>query len=449
MLLTPEKTNNLPQNVAKADHTSALKTVAIVGLGYVGLPVAVAFGKFRQTIGYDISSHKVDTLNTHIDLTGEVSSDELKASIHLQMTNDPAQIAQADFIIVAVPTPVNSAHQPDFGPLESASEIVGKNIKPGAIVIYESTVYPGATEEICVPLLEQHSGLRWGKDFHIGYSPERINPGDKSHQFTQITKVVSGDDAETLERVAELYESVVTAGVYRASSIRVAEAAKVIENTQRDLNIAFVNELAIIFDRLGLDTSEVLNAANTKWNFLPFRPGLVGGHCIGVDPYYLTHRAELAGYHPEVILAGRRINDGMGAYVARKTIQQLINAGHNIKGARVNVLGLTFKENCADIRNTKVIDIIRELAEFGVETFIHDPHADPEAVWHEYQIRLRSWETLPIAEATILAVPHHSFLERKPADYLQKIVANGCFIDIKAVLDKQAFVDNGIQVWRL
>lgn len=449
MLLTPEKTNALPEIVSKKGRIQSLQPVAIVGLGYVGLPVAVAFGKYRQTIGYDISDHKVATLKSHIDPTGEVSSDELKASTHLQMTNDPAQIAQAEFIIVAVPTPVNSAHQPDFGPLESASTIVGKNLKPGAIVIYESTVYPGATEEICVPLLEQHSGLRWGRDFHVGYSPERINPGDKSHQFTQITKVVSGDDANTLARVAELYESVVTAGVFRASSIRVAEAAKVIENTQRDLNIAFVNELAIIFDRLGLDTTEVLNAASTKWNFLPFRPGLVGGHCIGVDPYYLTHRAELAGYHPEVILAGRRINDGMGAYVARKTIQQLIHARHNIKGARVNVLGLTFKENCADIRNTKVIDIIRELAEFGVETFIHDPHADPEAVWHEYQIRLRSWASLPVAEATILAVPHQSFLDRQPADFLQKIIPDGCFIDIKAVLDKQAFSDKGIQVWRL
>ena len=449
MLLTQENSNTLPQNLEKAGQTQGFKTVAVVGLGYVGLPVAVAFGKFRVTIGYDISKEKVATLNTHVDLTGEVSSDELKAATHLRMTHNPAHIAQADFVIVAVPTPVNSAHQPDFSPLESASTIVGKNLKPGAIVIYESTVYPGATEEICVPLLEQHSGLRWGRDFHVGYSPERINPGDKSHQFTQITKVVSGDDADTLARVAELYESVVTAGVYRAPSIRVAEAAKVIENTQRDLNIAFVNELAIIFDRLGLDTSEVLNAANTKWNFLPFRPGLVGGHCIGVDPYYLTHKAELAGYHPEVILAGRRINDGMGAYVARKTIQQLIHAGHSIKGARVNVLGLTFKENCADIRNTKVIDIIRELAEFGVETFIHDPHADPEAVWHEYQIRLRSWASLPVAEATILAVPHQSFLERSPTEYMEKIIPDGCFIDIKAVLDRTPFKDHGIQVWRL
>lgn len=449
MLLTPEKTSSLQQTAVKANRAQQLKTVAVVGLGYVGLPVAVAFGKSRQTIGYDVSSDKIDTLKTHIDLTGEVSSSELKESVHLQMTNNPLLLAQADFVIIAVPTPVNSAHQPDFGPLESASTIVGKNLKQGAIVIYESTVYPGATEEICVPLLEQHSGLRWGKDFHVGYSPERINPGDKSHQFTQITKVVSGDDANTLVRVAELYESVVTAGVYRASSIKVAEAAKVIENTQRDLNIAFVNELAIIFDRLGLDTSEVLDAASTKWNFLPFRPGLVGGHCIGVDPYYLTHKAELAGYHPEVILAGRRINDGMGAYIARKTIQQLIHAGSNIKGARVNVLGLTFKENCADIRNTKVIDIIRELAAFGVETFVHDPYAEPEAVWHEYQIRLRSWETLPIAEAIILAVPHKAFLERTPLEYIQKIMPDGCLIDIKAVLDKQAFEESSIQVWRL
>lgn len=449
MLLSPEKTETSPIEDEKHAHFLQLRTVCVVGLGYVGLPVAVAFGKIFQTIGYDISGEKIDTLRSYSDVTGEVSSDELKASSYLRLTNNPEQLAQADFIIVAVPTPVNSAHQPDFGPLESASTTVGKHLKKGAIVIYESTVYPGATEEICVPLLEKHSGLRWGRDFHIGYSPERINPGDKSHQFTQITKVVSGDDANTLAQVADLYESVVTAGVYRASSIRVAEAAKVIENTQRDLNIAFVNELAIIFDRLGLDTSEVLSAANTKWNFLPFRPGLVGGHCIGVDPYYLTHKAELAGYHPEVILAGRRINDGMGAYVARKTIQQLIRAGHNIKGARVNVLGLTFKENCADIRNTKVIDIIRELAEFGVETYIHDPHADPEAVWHEYQIRLRSWDALPVAEATILAVPHQCFLERAPSAFLQKTTPDGCLIDIKAVLDKQAFENQKIEIWRL
>jgi UDP-N-acetyl-D-galactosamine dehydrogenase len=449
MLRTSEKTVVLPQEHRQPSVSQGVGTVAVVGLGYVGLPVAIAFGKSRRTIGYDISVDKLESLKRHVDISGEVSAADLQAAVHLQLTGAAGQLALADFVIVAVPTPVNRAHQPDFGPLEAASATVGRHMKPGATIIYESTVYPGATEEICVPLLEEYSGLRWGRDFHVAYSPERINPGDHQHQFTQITKVVSGDDAETLERVARLYESVVSAGVFRASSIRVAEAAKVIENTQRDLNIAFVNELAIIFDRLGLDTSEVLNAASTKWNFLPFRPGLVGGHCIGVDPYYLTHKAELAGYHPEVILAGRRINDGMGAYIARKTVQQMIQAGRNIRGARVNILGLTFKENCADIRNSKVVDIIRELADFGVETFVHDPCADPEAVWHEYQIRLRSWDSLPIADATILAVAHASLIERKHTAFLQKIMPDGCLIDIKAALDPQPFRRAGVQVWRL
>jgi UDP-N-acetyl-D-galactosamine dehydrogenase len=302
---------------------------------------------------------------------------------------------------------------------------------------------------VCVPVLEKCSGLRWRQDFHIGYSPERINPGDHEHTFTKILKIVSGDDAETLEKVADLYASVVEAGVYRASSIKVAEAAKVIENTQRDINIAFVNELAIIFDRLGIDTLEVLKAAGTKWNFLPFRPGLVGGHCIGVDPYYLTHKAELAGYHPEVILAGRRINDGMGPFIARKTVQQMIHAGRNIKGARVNVLGLTFKENCADIRNSKVIDIIRELGEFGVETFVHDPMADPSEALHEYDVRLLPWDELPPADALILAVGHKQFLGMPPSAFTQKIVRCGCFIDVKAAIDPAELRREGLQVWRL
>jgi UDP-N-acetyl-D-galactosamine dehydrogenase len=449
MLLTPEKAVVLPQEKVAKGIAGRLGTVAVIGLGYVGLPVAAAFGKYRPTIGYDVLPDKLASLKQHVDPSGEVSSADLEAAVHLKITGAAGQIALADFVIIAVPTPVNRAHQPDFGPLEAASATVGRYMKPGAIVIYESTVYPGATEEVCVPILEKHSGLRWGRDFHVSYSPERINPGDEAHRFTRITKVVSGDDANTLAQVAELYASVVTAGVFKASSIRVAEAAKVIENTQRDLNIAFVNELSIIFDRLGLDTTEVLEAAGTKWNFLPFRPGLVGGHCIGVDPYYLTHRAELAGYHPEVILAGRRINDGMGAYIARKTIQQMIHAGRNIKGARVNILGLTFKENCADIRNSKVVDIIRELAEFGVETFVHDPCADPEAAWHEYQIRLRSWDSLPIADATILAVAHTSLVERSTAAFLQKIMPDGCLIDIKAALDPRPFRHEGVQVWRL
>src|SRR5436190_9802899 len=401
---------------------AALPAVAVVGLGYVGLPVAVAFGRERTTIGYDLSKKRIENLRHLVDPTGEVSSAELTEAKYFKATAYPNELGQADFIIVAVPTPINAARQPDFGPLESASETVGRYMQRGAIVIYESTVYPGATEEVCVPILEKFSGMRWRQDFHVGYSPERINPGDREHCFSKILKVVSGDDAETLEKVASLYASVVEAGVFRASSIRVAEAAKVIENTQRDLNIAFVNELAIIFERLGLDTMEVLKAAGTKWNFLPFRPGLVGGHCIGVDPYYLTHKAELAGYHPEVILAGRRINDSMGSHIARKTVQQMIHAGRNIKGARVNVLGLTFKENCPDIRNTKVMDIIRELHEFGVETFVHDPAADPLDARNQYDLRLRAWEDLPAADALILAVAHRHYLELPRSAYVEKIV---------------------------
>src|SRR5213082_2279267 len=385
-------------------------TVAVVGLGYVGLPVAVAFGRQRPTLGYDLSKKRIENLRHHVDATGEVSTADLLAARQLRATALPGELAEADFVIVAVPTPINAARQPDLAPLESASETVGRYMKRGAVVVYESTVYPGATEEGCVPILEKASGMRWRQDFHVGYSPERINPGDKEHKFTRITKVVSGDDAETLEKVAELYSSVVEAGVYRASSIKVAEAAKVIENTQRDLNIAFVNELAIIFERMGLDTHEVLKAAGTKWNFLPFRPGLVGGHCIGVDPYYLTHKAELMGYHPEVILAGRRINDSMGSHIARKTVQQMINAGRNIKGAKVNVLGLTFKEDVPDIRNSKVVDILRELREFGVETFVHDPQAGADETLHEYGQRLTAWDDLPAADAVILAVAHKAFL---------------------------------------
>jgi len=423
-----------------------LATVAVLGLGYVGLPVAVAFGKLRRTIGYDLSRKRVENLKHRVDATGEVSSAELAEAKYWRPTNDPAELGAADFIIVAVPTPINAARQPDLKPLESASETVGRYMKAGVTVIYESTVYPGCTEEICVPILEKSSGLRWRQDFHVGYSPERINPGDKEHVFTKILKVVSGDDPETLEKVAALYGSVVKAGVYRAPSIRVAEAAKVIENTQRDLNMAFVNELAIIFERLGIDTQEVLQAAGTKWNFLPFRPGLVGGHCIGVDPYYLTHKAELAGYHPEVILAGRRINDGMGAHVARKTVQQMIHAGRNIKGARVNVLGLTFKENVPDIRNSKVIDIIRELHEFGVETFVHDPLAAPDEALHEYGLKLTDWDSLPAGDALILAVPHREFLER---ELRGKVVRGGCVIDVKSALDAQALRRDGLSVWRL
>jgi UDP-N-acetyl-D-glucosamine/UDP-N-acetyl-D-galactosamine dehydrogenase len=432
-----------------AETAPKLATVAVVGLGYVGLPVAVEFGKQRTTIGYDLSKKRVENLKHFVDATGEVSTAELIEARHFRATPYAAELEHADFVIVAVPTPINAARQPDLSPLESAAETVGRYLKRGATVIFESTVYPGATEEVCVPILEKHSGMRWRQDFHVGYSPERINPGDKEHRFAKIKKVVSGDDDETLEKVAELYGSVVQAGVYRAPSIRVAEAAKVIENTQRDLNIAFVNELAIIFERLGIDTGEVLKAAATKWNFLPFRPGLVGGHCIGVDPYYLTHKAELAGYHPEVILAGRRINDSMGSHIARKTVQQMIHAGRNIKGARVNVLGLTFKEDVPDIRNSKVADVLRELHEFGVETFVHDPAASADEALREYGVRLAAWDDLPAADAVILAVAHKPFLQIPVAEFLKKIVRKGCLIDVKSALDAEAFRREGISVWRL
>jgi UDP-N-acetyl-D-galactosamine dehydrogenase len=443
----------MPEVLERVEEKSAveatLPTVAVVGLGYVGLPVAVEFGKRRPTIGYDLSKKRIENLRHFVDATGEVATADLMAAKQLRPSAYPTDLEQADFIIIAVPTPINAARQPDLTPLEMASETVGRYMKQGATVIYESTVYPGATEEVCVPILEKHSGMRWKQDFHVGYSPERINPGDKERTFSRILKVVSGDDEATLEKVADLYGSVVKAGVYRAPSIKVAEAAKVIENTQRDLNIAFVNELSIIFEKLGIDTNEVLKAAGTKWNFLNFRPGLVGGHCIGVDPYYLTHKAELAGYHPEVILAGRRINDGMGAHIARKTIQQLIHAGRNIKGARVTILGLTFKEDVPDIRNSKVMDVVNELKEFGVEIHIHDPAANAEEAMHEYGVKLEAWHDLPAADALILAVAHRSYKELPKEDLLKKVVRQGVVIDIKSVLDAEALCQQGIRVWRL
>ena len=423
--------------------------VAVVGLGYVGLPLAVEFGKKRKTIGFDLSESKIDSYRRHVDPTGELSTDQMRAAEQLSVSADPAAIAAADYIVVAVPTPVDIAHNPDFGPLAGATKTVGMHMKKGAIVVFESTVYPGATEEVCIPILEQHSGLKWKQDFHVGFSPERINPGDKEHTLTTILKVVSGDDAETLEKVAQLYESIITAGVYRASSVKVAEAAKVIENTQRDLNIALMNELAIIFDKIGIDTLEVLKAAGTKWNFLPFRPGLVGGHCIGVDPYYLTHKAEMIGYHPQVILAGRRINDGMAKFVAEKTIKSMIAAGFNVKGAKVNVIGLTFKENCPDLRNSKVADIVTELKSYGVEVHVHDPVADAGEALHEYQIELESWDQLPCADAVVAAVSHKELLARPLADFQHKLNKGGCFIDVKALFDQDALTAAGYSVWRL
>ncbi len=426
-----------------------MSVVAVVGLGYVGLPLAVEFGKRRETIGFDLSAEKVASYKRFIDPTGELSSADLEAAKHLSVTTSSQELAKADYIVVAVPTPVDIAHQPDFSPLVASSTSVGKYLKKGAIVVYESTVYPGATEEVCIPVLEKHSGLKWMKDFHVGYSPERINPGDKEHTLTKILKIVSGDDAETLEKVAQLYESIITAGVHRASSIKVAEAAKVIENTQRDLNIALMNELALIFDRIGIDTMEVLKAAGTKWNFLPFRPGLVGGHCIGVDPYYLTHKAEMMGYIPQVILAGRRINDSMGKHIAEQTVKKMINAGSQVKGAKVNVLGLTFKENCPDLRNSKVIDIIQELRSYGIDVQVHDPMAESAEAKQEYGITLRSWEELPQADAIIAAVAHKEFLARPMKDYLSKVKGGGCFIDVKCQFDPNAVRESGLSLWRL
>ncbi|MES2537880.1 MAG: nucleotide sugar dehydrogenase [Pseudomonadota bacterium] len=426
-----------------------MNVVAVVGLGYVGLPLAVEFGKKQRTIGFDLSASKVQSYKEYIDPTGELSSEQLRAASQLHVSNDPTALAEADYIVVAVPTPVDLAHQPDFTALAGASKTVGANMKRGAIVIFESTVYPGATEEVCIPILEKNSGMKWKTDFHVGFSPERINPGDKEHTLTTILKVVSGDDADTLDKVASLYEGIITAGVHRASSIKVAEAAKVIENTQRDLNIALMNELAIIFDKIGIDTLEVLQAAGTKWNFLPFRPGLVGGHCIGVDPYYLTYKAEMIGYHPEVILAGRRINDGMAKLVAEKTVKEMIRAGVNVSGARVNVLGLTFKENCPDLRNSKVADVISELQSYGVSVHVHDPVADAAEAKHEYGVELESWENLPRADAIIAAVSHRELAARPLSDYLSKVIKKGCFIDVKSQFDQTALREAGLTVWRL
>lgn len=426
------------------------RVVAVVGLGYVGLPLAVEFGKKLDTIGYDLSDAKIDSYRGFCDPTGEVSSEDLQAAVRLTLTSDPLDLRRADFIVIAVPTPVNVAHIPDFAPLIGASTTVAQHMKKDTVVIFESTVYPGATEEICVPVLERHSKLRWKRDFHVGYSPERVNPGDKEHTVSKIVKVVSGDDDQTLAQVAELYSSIITAGVHRASSIKVAEAAKVIENTQRDLNIALMNELALIFNRIGIDTLEVLQAAGTKWNFLPFRPGLVGGHCIGVDPYYLTHKAEMIGYHPQVILAGRRINDGMGAYVAQQTLKQLIKSGSPLPGAKVIVLGLTFKENCPDLRNSKVADVVRELKELGCEVSVHDPIANSHDAVHEYGVALTPWEELPTtADAVVAAVPHRSYLEMPLRELLSRLKSSGVFIDVKSAFDRSAITAAGFRMWRL
>ncbi len=427
-------------------------TVAVVGLGYVGLPLVVEFGKPHAD---DRIRHRrpARSRNRALGGHGPVPRNSRRRHGARQCTPStrasPLALREADFILVAVPTPVDIAHTPDFGPLIGASRAIAPHLKPGATVIYESTVYPGATEEVCIPVLEQHSGGRWKRDFFVGYSPERINPGDREHRLTNVIKVVAGDTPETLDKVAALYELVVAPGVHRCSSIKAAEACKVIENTQRDLNIALMNELAIIFDRIGIDTTEVLEAAGTKWNFLKFRPGLVGGHCIGVDPYYLTHKAETLGYHPQVILAGRRINDGMGKYIAEQTIKQMIASGSTIKGAKVNVLGLTFKEDCADLRNSKVVDIINELRTYGVEVAVHDPQVDPAEALHEYGVSVVPWEALPRADAIVAAVAHKGFKSLPVEELASKLVAGGSFVDVKSAYDEEALRQAGAKVWRL
>ena len=423
------------------------RKISVIGLGYVGLPVAVAFGKKNRTIGFDVNPERIRELREGHDRTGEVSTAEL-AETDLLFTASIDELRQADFHIVAVPTPVDDAKRPDLTLLLKASETVGNALKIGDIVVYESTVYPGATEEECVPVLERVSGLTCGKDFSVGYSPERINPGDKEHTFTKIRKVVSGSDQETLEIVCSVYEAVVTAGVHRAASIKVAEAAKVIENTQRDLNIALMNELALIFDRLGIDTLDVLEAAGTKWNFLPFRPGLVGGHCIGVDPYYLTHKAEKIGYIPQVILAGRRINDGVGKFIAQRTIREMIQAGQYILGSMVTVLGLTFKEDCPDIRNSKVIDIIRELQEYGITVQVHDPLADPAEVRHEYGLDMAAFDQLQPAAAVVVAVAHRQY-RNMPVTEFKGLLNGSVLVDVKGMLKPEEVEAQGIRFWRL
>lgn len=426
------------------------ESVAIVGLGYVGLPLALAFGRTRPTIGYERDAAKVAAYRDGRDPAGEVSAAAFRAAGHLSVTDDPARLSEADVIIVTVPTPVDAAQCPDFALLTQASALVGQHMRPGTTVVFESTVYPGATEEVCIPVLERSSGLRWKTDFFVGYSPERINPGDVEHSLGKVVKVVSGDTPETLARLSGLYGTIVDAGLHPAASIRVAEAAKVIENTQRDLNIALMNELSLIFDKLDLDTLEVLEAAGTKWNFLPFRPGLVGGHCIGVDPYYLTHKAAMIGYHPQVILAGRRINDSMAAHVARGTVKRIVRQGGGAGNARVIVLGLTFKENCADLRNSKVADLVRELAEFGCAVSVHDPRASAAEAEAEYGIALVDWDALPgDADAVVIAVPHRDYAEMAPEAITARLKPGGLVVDVKSLHDRAAFARLGYEVWRL
>jgi len=424
------------------------RIISVIGLGYVGLPVAVAFGKVRRTVGFDINKTRIAELKDGIDRTGEVTPEDLKAA-DIYFTDSIEELKEADFHIIAVPTPIDEANQPDLSLMCRASETVGGALKAGDIVVYESTVYPGVTEEECLPILERVSGLKGGRDFTVGYSPERINPGDKEHTFTKIKKVVAGQDAATLEVVAQVYSSVVTAGVHRAPSIKVAEAAKAIENTQRDLNIALMNELALIFDRLGIDTAAVLEAAGTKWNFLKFSPGLVGGHCIGVDPYYLTHRAEKAGYIPQVILAGRRINDGMGKFIAQRAVKEIVRAGHPVLGSVVTVLGLTFKENCPDLRNSKVVDIVRELEDYGMKVQVTDPLADHDEALEEYGVGITPFGELRPAVAVVAAVAHDEYRVLSGTELTALMGENPVLIDVKGIYRNAPLAAAGIRVWSL
>ena len=424
--------------------------ISLVGLGYVGMPIAVAFAKKVNVIGYDLNSAKIELYKSGIDPTNEVGNEAIK-NTKVEFTSDETKLREAKFHIVAVPTPVNDDHTPDLTPVEGASRILGRNLTKGSIVVFESTVYPGVTEDVCVPILEKESGLKCGVDFKIGYSPERINPGDKVHRLETIKKIVSGMDAETLDEVAHVYELVVEAGVHRAESIKVAEAAKVIENSQRDINIAFMNELSIIFNKMGIDTKSVLEAAGTKWNFLKFYPGLVGGHCIGVDPYYLTYKAEQLGYHSQIILSGRRINDDMGKYCAENLVKQLIKADRPVKSARVAILGFTFKENCPDTRNTKIIDIYNELKEYGITAVIADPNADADEAKRLYGVEFVSFDDIHDMDAVILAVAHEQFksFEMAQLDALYAKNAPKVLLDLKGLLDRKTYEDAGYYYWRL
>ncbi len=423
--------------------------MAVVGLGYVGMPLAYEFAKIFTTIGFDVNRNKVEQYKKGNDVTGEIGNERICDS-SLIFTSDQEQLSETMFFIIAVPTPIDSSKRPDLSPVISASEIVGKYLSKGAIVVYESTVYPGVTEELCVPILERESGLTYGEDFKVGYSPERINPGDKVHRVTMIRKIVSGCDNETLEEIAKIYGAIVKAGVYKAESIKVAEAAKVIENAQRDINIAFMNELSVIFHRLGIDTRAVLDAASTKWNFLRFSPGLVGGHCIGVDPYYLSYKSELIGYHPQIILSGRRINDDMGRYVAENTVKHIIQTGKPVLGSRVMVMGITFKENVADIRNSRVVDIVNELKEYGANVMVADPVASKEETLHEYGISLVSPEQARNLDAIVVAVPHNEFADINLESLKEKYTDDQCIlIDVKGVYDKCRAVECGFTYWSL